>query len=225
MVDGGFAEFVVTRARSLVKLAPGADPIDVAGLADGGLAAYHAVKGALGWLLPGSTAAVIGAGGLGHVAIQLLRVMSSTRIVAVDRSRPALDLAAELGADVVVEADGGQIQAVRDATQGQGVDVVFDFVGDSGTPGDALAMIAPAGRYVVVGYGGQLEVPTADLVRKEITIAGSQVGSHEDLLELVSLFDAGQVKVTTQRYELRRIHDAIDDLRAGRIRGRAVLLP
>ena len=77
----------------------------------------------------------------------------------------------------------------------------------------------------MVGYGGQLEIPTADLVRKEITIAGSQVGSHQDLVELVALSDAGRVKVTTQHYELGRILEAIDDLRAGRIRGRAVLLP
>jgi NAD+-dependent secondary alcohol dehydrogenase Adh1 len=225
MIDGGFAELVATSARSLVKLTATADPVDVAGLADGGLAAYHAVKGSVPWLLPGSTAAVIGAGGLGHIAIQLVHAMSSARVVAVDRSPAALQLAAELGADVLVEADGGHAQAVRDATDGRGADVVLDFVGDGGTPQDALAMIARSGRYVVVGYGGRLETPTFDLVGNEITIAGSQVGSHTDLVELSSLYDSGRVKVAAQRYELGAVGDAIADLRAGSVRGRAVLIP
>ena len=125
----------------------------------------------------------------------------------------------------MVHADGGHVQAVRDATDGRGADVVFDFVGDGGTPAEGLAMIARGGRYVVVGYGGRLEIPTYDLVGNEITIAGSLVGSHTDLVELASLSNSGRVAVTTQRYELRAIREAVEDLRAGRIRGRAVLLP
>jgi NAD+-dependent secondary alcohol dehydrogenase Adh1 len=225
MFDGGFADFIATSARSLVKLLPTADPVGVAGLADGGLAAYRAVKGSVPWLRPGSTAAVIGAGGLGHIAIQLVRAMSAARVIAVDRSPAALALASELGADVVVEADGGQVQAVREATDGRGATVVLDFVGDYDTPADALAMIARGGRYVVVGYGGRLETPTYDLVGNEITIAGTLVGSHADLVELASLSDSGRVTVTTQRYELAATLQAMEDLRAGRIRGRAVLVP
>ena len=225
MIDGGFADFIATSARSLVKLSSTAAPADVAGLADGGLAAYRAVKGSVAWLPPGSVAAVIGAGGLGHIAVQLVRAMSTARVIAVDRSPTALQLAAELGADLLVHADGGHVQAVRDATDGRGADVVFDFVGDGGTPAEGLAMIARGGRYVVVGYGGRLEIPTYDLVGNEITIAGSLVGSHTDLVELASLSDSGRVAVITQRYELRAIREAVEDLRAGRIRGRAVLLP
>jgi NAD+-dependent secondary alcohol dehydrogenase Adh1 len=225
MIDGGFADFIATGSRSLVKLLSTAVPADVAGLADGGLAAYRAVKGSLAWLMPGSAAAIIGAGGLGHIAVQLVRAMSTARVIAVDRSATALDLAAELGADDLVQADGGHVQAVREATDGRGADVVFDFVGDGGTPAEALAMIARGGRYVVVGYGGRLEISTYDLVGGEITIAGSLVGSHADLVELASLSDSGRVRVATQGYELRAIREAMEDLRAGRIRGRAVLLP
>jgi NAD+-dependent secondary alcohol dehydrogenase Adh1 len=225
MIDGGFAGFVATSTRSLVKLASTVDPVDAAGLADGGLAAYHAVKGSVPWLRPGSTAAVIGAGGLGHIAIQLVHAMSTARVVAVDRSPAALELATALGADVIVEADGGQVEAVRKATDGHGADVVLDFVGDGGTPTDALAMIGRSGRYVIVGYGGRMETPTYDLVGNELTIVGSQVGSHTDLVELAALSASGRVSVTTQRYELGAVHGAIEDLRAGRIRGRAVLVP
>jgi NAD+-dependent secondary alcohol dehydrogenase Adh1 len=225
MVDGGFADLVATSARSLVKVSPTADPVAIAGLADGGLAAYRATKGSLSWLRPGSTAVVIGAGGLGHIAVQLIRAMSAARVVAVDRSRAALDLASELGADVVVEADGRQVGAVREATDGRGADVVLDFVGDHGTPADALAMIARGGRVVLVGYGGRLDVPAYDLVGNEVTVAGSLVGSHRDLVELAALADGGRVTVATRRYELGTIHEAMDDLEAGRVRGRAVLVP
>jgi len=225
MVDGGFAELVATSARSVVKVSPAADPVAIAGLADGGLAAYRATKRSLPWLIPGSTAVVLGAGGLGHIAIQLVRSMSPARVIAVDRSRAALELAGELGADVLVEADGRHVAAVREATGGRGADVVLDFVGDHGTPAEALAMIARCGRYVVVGYGGRLEVSAYDLVGNEITIAGSLVGSHADLVELAALSDSGRVTVATRRYELEAIPEAIADLEAGRIRGRAVLVP
>jgi NAD+-dependent secondary alcohol dehydrogenase Adh1 len=151
--------------------------------------------------------------------------MSAARVIAVDRSPMALELVAELGADILVHADGGHVQAVRDATDGRGADVVFDFVGDGGTPAEAVAMLVRGGRYVVVGYGGRLEIPTYDLVGNEITIAGSLIGSHADLVELIALSDSGRVAVATQTYELRAIREAIDDLRGGRIRGRAVLLP
>jgi NAD+-dependent secondary alcohol dehydrogenase Adh1 len=151
--------------------------------------------------------------------------MAAARVIAVDRSQTALELVAELGADILLHADGRQVQAVRDATDGRGADVVLDFVGDGGTPADAIAMLARGGRYVVVGYGGRLEIPTYDLVGNEITIAGSLVGSHTDLVELAALSDSGRVVVATQRYELRAIREALEDLRAGRVRGRAVLLP
>jgi NAD+-dependent secondary alcohol dehydrogenase Adh1 len=170
-------------------------------------------------------AVVIGAGGLGHIAIQLVRALSSASVIAVDRSPAALELAAELGADVVVQADGSHVQAVREATAGRGANVVLDFVGDGGTPAEAIAMIARGGRYVVVGYGGRLEIPTYDLVGSEVTIAGSLVGSYADLVELASLADDGRVTVTTQTYQLGAVREAMEDLRAGRIRGRAVLVP
>src|SRR6185436_13085547 len=95
MIDGGFADFIAISARSLVKLSPTVEPAAMAGLADGGLAAYRAVKRSLSWLSPGSVAVVIGAGGLGHIAIQLVRALSSASVIAVDRSAGALELAAE----------------------------------------------------------------------------------------------------------------------------------
>ena len=224
-VDGGFAEFVATTARSIVKLGPSSAPAEVAGLADGGLAAYRAVKRSVALLPPGSTVVVLGAGGLGHVAIQLLRAMTAAEVVVVDRSEAALALAKTLGSHLVVLADGTHVKAVRDATAGRGANVVLDFVGDGTTPGEALSMLARRGTYLIVGYGGTLQIPTADLVAGELSIGGSLIGTHNELVELIALAERGMVTVTTRTYPLDAINDAIEDLREGRIQGRAVIIP
>ncbi len=193
MVDGGFADCLRTSSRSLVKLDASTTPVQAAGLADGGLAAYRAVKRSVPHLPPGSSAVVLGAGGLGHIAIQLLRAMTAARVIAVDRSEAALDLAADLGASTVVMADGGQVAAVRAAAGGHGANVVLDFVGDGTTPADGLAMLDRGGCYVAVGYGGRLEVDTSELVVRELTVTGSLVGTIRELAELVALAAASKV--------------------------------
>jgi NAD+-dependent secondary alcohol dehydrogenase Adh1 len=225
MVDGGFAELFMTTARSLVKLGPSTTPVQAAGLADGGLAAFRAVKRSVDRLPPGSTVVVIGAGGLGHIAIQVLRAMTPAQVVAVDRAPDALSLATSVGAHVVILSDGTQVDAVRAATAGAGAEVVLDFVGDAGTPADAIGMLARRGLYMAVGYGGGLDVPLVDVVANEVTIAGSLIGTHEELFELAALAERGLVKVTSRTYPLDDIGGAMDDLRQGRIQGRAVIVP
>ena len=121
-----------------------------------------------------------------------------------DRSPGALELAASLGAATVILADGGQVAAVRAATSGRGAAVVFDFVGDGTTPADGLAMLERGGCYVAVGYGGRLEIDTADLVTGELTVMGSLVGTIQELGELVALAARSAVRVTSRSYPLRR---------------------
>ena len=225
MMDGGFADYLRTSSRSLVKLDPSTTPVEAAGLADGGLAAYRAVKRSVPYLAPGSSVVVVGAGGLGHIAIQLLLAMTAADIIAVDRSRSALDLAENLGASTVLLADGGHVANVREATGARGANVVLDFVGDGTTPADGLAMLARGGCYVTIGYGGRLEVDTADLVANELTVMGSLVGTITELGELVTLAARSRVRVTTRLYPLDDIRSAMSDLRAGEIRGRAVIVP
>ncbi len=224
-VDGGFAGYLRTDARSLVALGPDVDPREVAGLADGGLAAYRAVKGAIGRLTPGTSAAIVGIGGLGHVAIQLVHALTAARVIAIDRSSEAIALADRLGAEHTVLSDGQHVAAVRDLTGGRGVEVVFDFVGDSGTPADGLAMLARRGRYAAVGYGGRIDIATADLVVNEFEVTGSLIGTYQELQELVALAEGAQVRVTSTPYPLAAFADAVADLRAGRVQGRAVLIP
>src|SRR5437588_12368203 len=111
--DGGFAEFLHTSARSVVKLGEGLEPKDIAALADAGLTAIHAVKKAIPVLEPGTRAVVIGAGGLGHIGVQWLKAMTSAEIIVIDPSEKALALAGELGADHSVRVDGSQVRQVQ----------------------------------------------------------------------------------------------------------------
>jgi NAD+-dependent secondary alcohol dehydrogenase Adh1 len=223
--DGGMAEYLRTTARACVKLDPSTDPADVAALADAGITAYHAVRKAVPLLYPGTTAVVQGAGGLGHIGVQCLAALTATRIVVVDRNPDALALAKEIGADETVVADGNQVQAVLDLTGGKGGDVVFDFVAEQGAENDAWAMTAPAGSQFVIGYGGELRIPTLDFVAGEKNVIGNIVGTYTDLAELMVLAQAGKVTLHTKQYPLDGALDALHDLEAGRVRGRAILVP
>ena len=219
--DGGMAEYLLTSARACVKLDPTTKPEDVAALADAGITAYHAVRKAIPLLPPGTTCVVIGAGGLGHIGVQCLAALTATRIIVVDRNPEALKLAEQLGADQTVVADGNQVQAVLDLTGGAGANVVLDFVAEQGAEQDGFAMTAAGGSYFVIGYGGQVQIPTLDIISTERNI----VGTFNELAELMALAQAGKVTLHTRTYPLDAAADAVADLDAGRIRGRAILVP
>jgi NAD+-dependent secondary alcohol dehydrogenase Adh1 len=223
--DGGMAEYLLTSARACVKLDPATQPRDVAALADAGITAYHAVRKAIPLLYPGTTCVVIGAGGLGHIGIQCLAALTATRIIVVDRNPDALKLAVSLGAARTVVADGGQVSSVLELTGGSGAEVVLDFVAEQGAESDGWNMTAPAGSYFVIGYGGTLHIPTLDIISTERNIIGNIVGTYNDLAELMALAQAGKVTLHTRAYPLAEAADALADLDAGRVRGRAILVP
>jgi NAD+-dependent secondary alcohol dehydrogenase Adh1 len=214
--DGGMADYLLTSARSVVKLADGLEPAAVAALADAGLTAYHAVRKAVPLLYPGRTVVVIGAGGLGHIGIQCLLAMTAARVVVIDPSEKARELATELGAHEVV-ADGNDLT--------DSADVVLDFVGEQGAESLGLAMTRRAGSYYVIGYGGAVNIPTIDLISTERNIIGNLVGSYNDLDELMTLAAQGKVTLHTRQYPLAAVNEAMDDLEAGRLQGRGILVP
>jgi len=224
-VDGGMAEYLLTSARACVKLDPKTEPKDVAALADAGITAYHAVRKALPQLYPGTTCVLIGAGGLGHIGIQCLAALTATRIIVVDRNPAALKLAEQLGAHHTVVADGGQVAAVQELTDGGGADVVLDFVAEQGAENDGFAMTHSGGSYYVIGYGGTLNIPTLDIISTERNIIGNIVGTYNELAELMVLAQTGKVTLHTATYPLDAAVEAIQDLDAGRVRGRAILVP
>jgi NAD+-dependent secondary alcohol dehydrogenase Adh1 len=222
--DGGMAEYLLTSERACVKLDPQTSPADVAALADAGITAYHAVRKAVPLLYPGTTCVVTGAGGLGHIGIQCLNALTATSIIVVDRNPDALKLAEQLGARHTVVADGGQVAAVKDLTGGRGADVVLDFVAEQGAEADGWAMTAEAGSYFVIGYGGTLTIPTLDIISTERNIIGNIVGTYNDLAELMVLAQEGKVTLHTRTYPLAEAREALADLDAGRVRGRAILV-
>jgi len=223
--DGGMADLLKTGARACVKLDPSLQPADVAALADAGLTAYHAVKKAAPLLYPGAVVVSIGAGGLGHIGIQSLKALTPATVIVVDPSEGALELARRLGADHTVVADGTQVEQVMELTGGQGAEVVIDYVGEKDAEADAWRMTRRAGSHFVVGYGGTVNVPTIDIISTERNIIGNLVGSYNDLAELMVLAAQGKVELHTRTYPLDQVNQAMDDLEAGRLRGRGILIP
>src|SRR4051812_30131150 len=224
-VDGGFADLLKTGARSVVKLDPVLEPKDIAALADAGLTAIHAVKKAASILHPGTRAVVIGAGGLGHIGIQCLKAMTPAEVIVIDPSEKACALAGEIGADTTVLAEGSKhVDTVLEMTDGKGAEAIIDFVGEKGAIEDGVAMLRDAGNYYVIGYGENINVPTIDIISREINFIGNLVGSYNDLVDLMTLTAKGKVALHTHMYPLDAVNDAMADLDQGRLQGRGILI-
>ncbi len=226
---GGFAEYVRTSARAAVLLPHDLSPADVAPLGCAGITAYHAVKLALPLATPGTSTVVLGAGGLGHIAIQALRALSQTQIIVVDRNAQALSRAREWGADHVVHVrgDGGHVGDVIALTGGDGAQVVIDLIGEGGIENDALSMVGTRGTDIMVGFGGKLVVNNIleEVLFPEKNLAGVLCGSYVELVELVALVQRRAVRLATTIYPLEAINDALRAMEEGRTRGRALLVP
>ncbi|GAA0603749.1 NAD(P)-dependent alcohol dehydrogenase [Kribbella sandramycini] len=223
--NGGYAEYLRTSARSVVRIDDSLEPSDVAALADAGLTAYHAAAKAARRLTPRDRCVVIGAGGLGHIGIQVLKALTPAELIVVDRNADAVKLAVSIGADHGIVADGNQVGAVRELTGGAGAEVVVDFVGEGGATSEGIRMLRRAGDYHVVGYGEDVVVPTIDIISTEINLIGNLVGSYNDLCDLMALAARGAVTLHTTKYPLDDFQQALDDLTAGNVRGRAILVP
>jgi len=218
-VDGGYAEYLRTNERSMVVVPAHADLASLATLTDAGLAAYRACKRAATLLRPGDTAVVIGIGGLGHLAVQILKALSPARVIAVDTKPEALDLAMECGAhEAVAPID---LKRVLDG----GARAVLDLVGADTTSNLGISALEFGGTYLAIGIGGSVTLPLADLVEGEKHIEGVFVGTYTDLLEVTELAVSGLVSPRIVRYPLEAANDALDALANGRILGRAVLEP
>jgi len=223
-VDGGFADYVLVSERSLVPLPAGVDPVEVAPHADAGLTAYHAVRRLAHLAVPGSTAVVIGVGGVGHIALQLVRELGSSSVIAIDTDERRRRLATELGASEAIDGQDA-VDAVRDLTGGGGADLVFDFVGTDETHAGSAAMLARGGTYSVIGYGGTISIPSPALVVNEHAVVGNLVGTWIDLWELLQLHAAGRIVLKTEVHPLDAVNEVLDKLREGEVTGRAVLVP
>lgn len=223
--DGGMAPLmVVPSPRFLVPL-DGLDPVDAAPLTDAGLTPYHAVKRSLRLLVPGATACVIGVGGLGHLAVQLLEELSPATIVAVDQRADARSLAAEMGAHHTVEMGDEAAAQVLDASRGRGVDVVLDFVGVDATLALGAAVARPLGHLTIVGIGGGTLPVSFFGIGYEVSVATTYWGTLPELDEVLALAAAGRLRAAVEPYPLSKALDAYTAMGEGRLRGRAVIVP
>src|SRR5262245_5664044 len=223
--DGGHAPFVlVPEARFLVPIG-GLDPVEAAPLTDAGVTTYAAIKSALPGIWPGSTAVVIGVGGLGLYAVQFLRQLTGAHIVAVDSSEARLKLAREYGADNVVSSGPDAADQSRQLTGGVGAAFVLDCVGVNATLSTAVAALSWRGRLTLVGAGGGSIPFDFFKMPPGAQLVTSLNGGGLALKEVVDMAALGRLRILVDRYPLNKAKQAYDDFEHGRLVGRAVLIP
>jgi alcohol dehydrogenase, propanol-preferring len=224
--DGGMADYLlVPAARHLVPLPDGLSPADAAPLSDAGLTPYHAIRRSWPKLTPSATAVVIGAGGLGHIAIQILKATTAAQVIAVDTKPDALELATKLGADLALPATDDPAAAVKDATGGHGADVVLDFVGSEATLATGLDSARTLGDLTLVGIAGGTREFGFFSLPYELSLQTVYWGSRPELVELLELGARGLVRPVTTTYSLDQAVEAYRALHEGRVSGRAVIIP
>lgn len=201
---GAFAEYVAVPAHCLVALPGGVDPAVGAIATDAIATPYHALT-AVGAVQSGETVAIIGAGGLGLHAIGLARLLGAGRVVAVDPSVKARDLALAAGADDVLDpgAHNEPSRALRALTDG--IDAAFEFVGRAATVEMGLGSLAAGGRLVVVGVGHDRVrlPPIIRFIGMELQVRGSFGSTLAEITAVVELVASG--RLDTSRSVSRRV--------------------
>ena len=228
--DAGMAEFVAVPSRSLVPLGE-LDAVQAAPLSDAGLTSYHAIEVNREGLHPGSTCVVIGVGGLGHLAVQILRATTGTRIIAADVDPAALALAGRLGADATVSTrdPDAAVAEIRDHVGHApgGADVVLDFVGLSPTLDIARRVVATGGQLSLVGLGGgTLPLSPGGMnLPFEVRVTTPFWGTRAEFRQVLVLAARGDLTAEVSVFDLADAATAYDRLRAGAITGRGVVVP
>jgi alcohol dehydrogenase, propanol-preferring len=223
--DGGMAEYMlVPDARFLVPLGA-LDPVTAAPLADAALTPYHAIAQARSRLQPGATAIVIGSGGLGQMAVQLLRATTPARVIALDTDDNKLAVARELGADLALRSDASAVTAVRDATGGVGAELVLDMVGADATLALGARVLRPEGRLAIIGLAAGTLPVSFFALPYGAEVATSYWGTVTELVEIVALARANKLRLAVETFPLARGPEVYARLRRGEIRGRAVVVP
>jgi propanol-preferring alcohol dehydrogenase len=223
--DGGMAPFVVVPDPSHLVPLTTLSPLQAAPLTDAGLTPYHAVKRSLELLVPGSTAVVVGIGGLGHLAVQILRALSPATIVAIDPKSSALDLASQGGATYALHPCAATTAEVAGITSGRGADVVLDMVGSEASIRLAVSMARPQGHVTIVGVAGGTFSVGFYTVPYECSVATSYWGTLPELTEVIALAERGLIEASVERVLLSDSVEAYKRLHAGEVRGRLVIVP
>ncbi len=216
---------LVPAARHLVPLPEGLDPLHAAPLSDAALTPYHAVRRSWPKLTPGSTAVVIGVGGLGHLGVQVLCATTAARVIAVDTRESARDAAKRSGAEHVLTPGPDLTAQVRELTGGVGADVVLDFVGSDETLAAAAAVVRQLGDLTIVGLGGGSLPVSFFGLPYETSVQSTYWGDRSELVEVLDLAARGLVHADVHPYSLDEAPAAYEALAAGAVDGRAVIVP
>lgn len=226
---GSMAEYVVFPARHLVALGDQLDPVEAAPLTDAGLTPWHAVNQVREQLGGAGTAVVIGVGGLGHMAVQVLAATTAAEIIAVDTDPARLEHARDLGASTTLVSDATTAEALLEHTRGRGAEAVLDFVGAGATLDLAAATVAPFGRIAVVGLAGGTLPFLAGGPPHGLPWGASVIkpygGTRAELHDLVRAAARGTISATVERHALDDAAEVFTRLDEGRVSGRAVLVP
>jgi propanol-preferring alcohol dehydrogenase len=224
--DGGMAEYVIAPARQLIPIGD-LDVTQAAPLTDAGLTPYHAIVVTRRGLRPSATCVVIGVGGLGHMAVQILAATTAVRIVAVDVREEALQLAREIGAHHTIPSSEETVSAIRELVGPSpgGADVVLDCVGSQATVDIARAVVTTGGDIAIVGLGGGALPVGFGTIAMETRVSVPFWGTRAELAEVIALAQVGRIRAHVERFPLADVLQAYDSLRAGRLRGRAVVIP
>ncbi len=225
-MPGGYAQYVlVPRAKYCVDIG-NMEPTEIAPLACSGVTTYSALK-KFGDRLKDEPVVIMGAGGLGHMALSVLKAMGGKGAIFVDLDATKRQAVLDAGALAAVDGQAADAaQQIKDATGG-GAHMVLDLVGTGSTIELGLAGGTKGVQVVVVGlYGGEIKVPTVYFPLRAMAIRGSYVGNLNELRELVALVEKGHLTpVPVTRRKLDEANAALMDLKAGKVVGRVVLVP
>ena len=221
-IDGCYAEYFLADAAFAAKVPAGVNVFDAAPLTCAGVTTYKAVK--VGNVRPTDLVAISGIGGLGHLALQYAKISGGT-VAAIDITDEKLQLAKELGADIVIDARTEDPAAVLQAHGG--ADVAIGLAVDDKSFATAYAGLRRGGRLVLVALpaAGTLRIPVFDTVLNGTSVIGSIVGTRADIGDVFALHALGRTKVIYETRDLGSVNDSIADVLQGRAKARIVLQP
>lgn len=225
--DGGMAEYMlIPSPRFLVPLGS-LSPVKAAPLTDAALTPYHAIKRSLPLLMAGSTAVVLGVGGLGHMAVQLLRVLTPARVVAGDIDTAKLEQAKALGADATVDTRDvdSAAEQIRGITGPGGAALVLDCVGVQPSYDLGVRLLGRNSAWTIVGLGGGHHDFHHGSTPYGCTMSLPYWGTRVELMEVIAMARDGRIHVDVTEFPLSQALEVYEKLRAGKIIGRAVLVP
>jgi propanol-preferring alcohol dehydrogenase len=224
--DGGYAEYLLVPSyKYLIKLGD-MDTDTSATLSCAALTAYGAVKNT--HLRPADNVIIVGAGGLGLMAIQLAKAVTGARIISMDIDDEKLKVAKQNGADFTINSKNQDVtKSIMELTDNLGVDAVIDFVNASKTVETDMQILRRRARIVLVGlFGGALQLNLVTMPTRAYKIIGSYTGSLTDMIELVSLAKRGIIKpVVSNKFNLDQATEALTMLKEGKIVGRGIINP